>query len=77
MKKELTTDEKVRTLTDAIWRADGKLEWILNPAGNRKASEWAMTTAKHVRGILQSALKKVQAPSPSKSATSSADKKMR
>ena len=71
----MTTEEKVRTLTDAIWRADGKLEWILNPAGNRKASEWARTTAKHVRKILQRALKKVQAPSPSKSAASPADKK--
>jgi hypothetical protein len=69
MKKQLTVEEKVKVLTEAIWRADGKLEWILNPDGKRKASEWAMTTAKHVRGILRRALRKVEAdeaPVPAK-----------
>ena len=73
MKKQLTTEEKIKVLTDAIWRADGKLEWILNPDGKRNASEWAMTTAKHVRGILRRALKKVetgQRPVPTQSARS-------
>lgn len=61
MKKHLTVEEKVKVLTEAVWRADGKLEWILNLDGKRKTSEWAMTTAKHVRGILRRSLKKVEA----------------
>ena len=70
MKKQLTTEKKVAALTAAIERADRKLDWILEPRARtpgkksnaaRTPSEWAVTTASHVRSILRAALKKADA----------------
>lgn len=62
----MTDAEKVNILRGAIERADKVLDWILEPssaavgsfASGRKPSEWAMTTARRVRRILQSAIRK-------------------
>ena len=51
----MTDAEKVEVLQSAIERADHVLDWILADPGH---PEWMLTTAKRVRRILESALKK-------------------
>ena len=69
MSEPMTPQQKIAALVAAIERADRKLDWILEPGARtpggkpkaaRTPSEWAVTTAAHVRRILRQALKKVK-----------------